>query len=136
MILNQVANVRDEVLHNMRNSNIEFYLTGSRYFGNVHQDSDWDFFTSYTRETETWLLEQGFKKLDSLDDEISYKDSVTISVWRLEKGIDVQLVKSVNQKLKAQQILSLPSFRMLIFDNVVKAHRKKIWNDALVAASL
>ena len=31
----------------LRQSSYTFYLTGSRYFGNYTENSDWDFFADY-----------------------------------------------------------------------------------------
>ncbi len=38
----------------------EFYMTGSRYWGNAHEDSDWDFFDEDSTEVRNYLGSLGF----------------------------------------------------------------------------
>lgn len=49
------------VIREMDQSNFSFFLTGSRFWGNTHSNSDWDFFTDDTPEVRRWLSEHGFE---------------------------------------------------------------------------
>lgn len=50
------------IIREMEKSDFSFFLTGSRFWGNAHPNSDWDFFTDDTPEVRHWLLEHGFVK--------------------------------------------------------------------------
>lgn len=77
-----------------------FYGTGSRVFGGWEEESDWDFFAADDPDIEVLLLKLGFKKVRD-----SYHSRFTITVFRHECKIDVQLVSDVAAKQKVQRIL-------------------------------
>lgn len=107
---------------------VDFYLTGSRYFGGYTDTSDYDYFTEDTQSTAKLLEEHGFRKLGFTD----YKDELTSSVYRVEidgKRIDIQLVKDVRLKIRAQQILSSVFYKNL-YTGLAKNKTQvdKLWN--------
>lgn len=95
---------RDVVLNSMLSvRHITFHLTGSRYFGNATDASDWDFFAETLPDNGLahWLSSAGFNLLSHS----RYTDNQTVDVWRHPTGIDVQEVKSAKLKASAQIIL-------------------------------
>jgi len=88
-----------------------FYLTGSRFFGGVHEKSDWDFFALYSQELRAQLLEYGFKKNndetysgDTEIIEVLSKNCIDPDTDRPVK-IDVQLLKAFEKKVAVQEAL-------------------------------
>ena len=59
-------------------STFAFYLTGSRFYGEVTAQSDWDFFVLDHANLDYWLLDNGFILLDSH----KYNDPATVMVYR------------------------------------------------------
>lgn len=113
----------------MGNSEFSFHLTGSRYFGNSKQNSDYDFMVEDSPEVQQFLNVLGFKKLE-ID---CYDDAATSVVFNWSQGkqsVDVQCVKNIETKLRAQELLrkmygcELPA---------EKSDRRKVWNLALMA---
>lgn len=108
-------------------SDLELYLTGSRYWGHCHSNSDWDFFTEYSDEGLDRLLKMGFKP------EISraYNDMSMKCVLRYrdigEPWVDVQLVTNAEHKLLVQNYLYETYPNGLPGD---KSDCKRLWNDA------
>lgn len=121
-----------ETLSLLANSSHNFYLTGSRFFGNARELSDWDFFSQYSEELEKWLLEQGFTHL--LGSQNLYNDENTAMV--LERGwIQVQLQAEVNLKIAAQTILDdLTGREREQFLNTTKLSKREYWNEAFILA--
>ena len=103
-------------------SDIEFYLTGSRFWGNNTVKSDWDFFTEYSETTLKYLTDKGFKQIT----ETIYEDIETVLVMKKD-NIDIQLVKNSTKKLKAQMVLKT------LFPNgfSLKYDTKNRWNAVL-----
>jgi hypothetical protein len=126
-----------------------FYLTGSRFFGGTHSNSDYDFFAEDSLELREILRGLGFYQEDS-----SYKDDQLIeTVYRLmpvrnvpwdnrydhdedvekypvvpgQEGFDIQLVKPgrLALKLQVQNILK-ESFPYGLTGS--KFERAKTWN--------
>ena len=91
----------------LEDSNFEYYLTGSRFFGDNNQDSDTDYMTKDNPGVRKELEALGFK----LDDNHDYKDKTTVIVcWHpgdegSRNGYHVQLVVNVETKLRAQKII-------------------------------
>jgi len=108
----------------------EFQLTGSRFFGGVHADSDWDFITENHSSVEAWLLGSGYE----IDERQSYSDP---SITRVLYGycthegrqvkVDIQLVKDVKTKLLIQDALKKHWTQGLPCD---KETKRVIWNAA------
>jgi hypothetical protein len=80
-----------------------FYLTGSRFFGTNHKNSDYDYFTEYTEEIIQILGSIGFQ----MESTSNYRDTNTIMVMRGHNWcggqIDIQLVNDVSLKDKIQK---------------------------------
>jgi len=102
MITGVDASIQEKILTALRESDIVFELTGSRYFECPREDSDYDFFTKYTPETATWLKQLDFKNERMILSEIiqitlaksTYDDLATEVVFAHVKGnIHVQLIK-------------------------------------------
>ena len=94
----------------LKEAPFEFHLTGSRFFGNAHHDSDWDFFTEDSIEVREFLQNQGFENLnDKL--EVNPKDlyredpNIATVFESVFAKVQVQLVQNVGQKIVAQDIL-------------------------------
>ena len=115
------------VMEEMVYSSHIFHLTGSRYFRHAESLSDYDFFTQDSPEVRAWLLGQGFGPVSS--DFKAYPDDPNIAeVW--EKGaVQIQLVRDVNGKIKAQNILcSLPSIPWAgETDKYLRKHMARKW---------
>lgn len=113
----------------METSEFSFHLTGSRYFGGVHQDSDYDFMVEDSPEVQQFLRVLGFKKLE-ID---CYDDAATSVVFNWSQGkqsVDVQCVKGLETKLRAQELLKRLYGCKLPAE---KSDRCKVWNLALMA---
>lgn len=100
-------------------------LTGSRYFGNANDASDWDFFIEDTEEVKAVLTELGFKNKRK----DSYSSDQFITSVMSMYNIDVQLVSDVEVKCKAQELLR--DNRVLGFD---KTANTRMWNLAMTCA--
>lgn len=85
----------------------KFYLTGSRYFGNHHEQSDYDYIVQDDEDVREFLRSQGFV-IQALP---HYNDTNTVAVYSHQYGqkswekIDVQCCQNVQNKLKAQQVI-------------------------------
>ena len=80
-----------------------FYITGSRYFGNVRDESDWDFFVQDSEEVQQYLVAIGFQCQAT-----SYYigDKGISSVWAHPNlPIHVQVVKNAEEKNRKQQAI-------------------------------
>lgn len=107
-------------------SNHQFHLTGSRFFGNARENSDWDFFTYNTPEVQGMLQALDFQYVSE-----SYADDPeVVTVLRYEQGdvwFDVQLLDDIERKCQAQAYLKekfpngLPG---------LKSDAKQLWNMA------
>lgn len=96
----------DLIIREFTNSQFEFHPTGSRYFGGMRENSDWDFITEYNESVMIFLGNLGFQILN----DHNYNDHSVVIVMRgkFEKSIiDIQLTESsmLPVKLKAQEIL-------------------------------
>lgn len=152
MITNDTTNMAMSALDRIRETkDFNFYLTGSRFFGNNSPNSDWDFFAVQSFSLKKWLRENGFtREGDSylLAEEIGItgkeflNDPTIHEVWsynwgnnwaRLVNGrpeiadcVHVQLIKPgiyMEAKLKAQESLKKISF----FNKLTKMERKAVW---------
>lgn len=116
----------DVCLLTLKNAEINFFLTGSRFFGGSNSESDWDFIARHTEDNETFLLSIGFKPNEDVQD---YLDPMTTKVltkyfchceaeaWNINKKaheithgsecmkIDIQLCHDIDTKLKIRDIL-------------------------------
>lgn len=91
-----------DIISKMRASEFQFCLTGSRYFGPLRSNADWDFFVQNSPEVRKFLMSLGFEILPSL----GYVDSTITCVMRHFDGFDVQLIKDYKIKKRAQEWLA------------------------------
>lgn len=104
----------------------KFYLTGSRFFGNTTQFSDYDFCVEYSSEVETFLKSYSFKK----DDNSYYCSAIQQTVAVYKNGeVHVQLIENVERKLKAQEFL-LKTKKLNGVSKRSKTKISSVWNDA------
>ena len=126
MIKGVVLNETQQVLRALEDSPFEFYLTGSRFFGNFRQDSDYDFFVD--ENIVPWLIENGFERLPTHN----YLDLLTVSVF--QKGnVHIQVVKDVVLKSRVQQLIkeTIPG----IYFTFNKTNHSLLWNLVIKAAT-
>ena len=120
-----ITNMIPSFLQVLEESPFVFHLTGSRFFGDSKESSDWDFFTQYSNEVETFLKNYGF------DYHIDYKDEGISVVMRGilpgDRQADIILVDDIDTRIKAQEILK-PHIRYL-----PKPARSVIWTVTLEA---
>ena len=88
---------QEEVLIHLATSDIDFYLTGSRFFGKVTSASDWDFCCDWQDGLEIFLLGHGFKPYKDYQ-----KDEIIWVLFRHPTRVDVQICHEVNTKLIAR----------------------------------
>lgn len=107
----------------------DFYLTGSRFWGNAKEDSDWDFYTLNTPDVQRYLEKICEFKLAQAAE---YGEDTTITrVYEKGVGADkiqVQLVTNVEHKTAVQYLL-----KELYPDGFAsKEQAKAAWKLALV----
>lgn len=102
-------------------SNIEFYLTGSRQFGEWTIKSDYDLFVQYSKRVENFLNKLGFIRFDKKD--CKYSDNNLHSLWQLG-NVQVQVQKDAQRKLEIQQWITRAGFRFA----TDKSLRRKQWD--------
>jgi hypothetical protein len=114
-----------EIIKLVRSLPVE--LTGSRFFGNLKNTSDWDFFIGESFQTYEWLKTNGYMVCSSLTD---YKDDNTICVFQHSAHpIHVQMVENEVLKNDAQRFLSsLPGPIRQAFLASGKNQRTVWWN--------
>lgn len=83
----------------LRTSTTEFYLTGSRRFGNARLwSSDWDFFTADTPVIREDLRKMGFSMRRAPGYEPDRRDIALVEVWTHHRDrIDVQIRRNVEE---------------------------------------
>lgn len=112
---------------------IAIYPTGSRYFGDNHAYSDWDYYTKNSEKTREILRGLGFITL--LKDhgskiEYDYYDKLIVSVMRYKHDgldIDVQLVNDIQTKHAAHTLMK---FNITHYLKTNKIQRYNLWNNA------
>ena len=98
------------VLSKMENSEYEFILTGSHFFGNATVNSDYDFFVEATANKEIIksLKNLGFDRISSS----GYQDTIISAVYRYEMkngtAVDVQIIQKgqLGTKVEAQTLIA------------------------------
>lgn len=86
-------------MQKMMDSPIDFYLTGSRYFGTNTASSDWDFYTPINTGTIIFLDALGFVN------DTKYYDADKVMKHHIE-NIHVQLVSNLEEKHRKQKKIS------------------------------
>lgn len=125
MIVNQVTDLTTRIIGLMMAASQEFYMTGSRYFGNFHSGSDHDFFVQDSHSARRWLLENGF----NLHMEGSYCDAQTRCVYvHAEANIHVQCVLDAKVKNKAQEFIKTSVVWNRQLRVLEKEKRHIVWN--------
>lgn len=125
-------NLTMAIIDAFRKSKASFCLTGSQYFGNPGQFSDWDFFVEESTETIKFLRYLGFSYLNSG----SYVDETIVTVMRHSAGIDVQLVSDYAIKKKAQEWI-MDGIMKGDIDRTRFTHRElrsQVWEQAIFEA--
>ena len=106
-------------LKHLEGAPFDLFLTGSKFFGNAKEGSDWDFYAEYSAPLEAYLKREGY--IVSCE----YEDYFTVKVLtRRAHGlkIDIQLVQDVELKTKAQIMLA-PYIK-----RVSKEYHKVLWD--------
>jgi len=113
-----------DTLEVLRNSTINFHLTGSHFFHSATVASDIDFFAQDDEKTAKFLVDCGFKRLETS----SYIDTQTTAVFR-KGSIDVQLVRDVALKDKVQEKIKalFPKF-----PHLTKLQQCEIWESGFL----
>lgn len=144
MIHNHKAAELDYYLNKLAESKFMFYPTGSRFFGNATEESDYDFFVEDTQPVLTFLENLGFNPLggnyygpDPLDrntrvvmrklvrdGEYPGAGAYGIHLPRWTH-IDIQICKDIYMKQQAQEILSNHRFKFYL---VPKSCRQVFWD--------
>ena len=105
----------------IRDSEFEFYLTGSRRFGTANRFSDYDFYTQDTQEVRDFLLQNDFLTIES-----SYFDSNCTLVMRRE-NVDVQLRRNIELYTRAVEYLEKCPY---LLDGTPQ-ERTNVWNKVM-----
>ena len=122
--MNVALNGIDMLFVKMEESSCDFYLTGSRLFGEANESSDYDFFAANSTTVVQFLLSNGFYHQEWA--EYSNEDEFIVAVYRhTEYPIDVQLVDNIELKRVAQTFLldSVPPSTLRD-----KSIRRHFWN--------
>jgi hypothetical protein len=113
-----------------------FHLTGSYALGGYSKDSDLDFFTDVKTLDTVFLTGIGFYREATAG---NYRDALGCEVFGHEHGVHIQVVKDVDLKLRAQNILlhqhrTLGGFLARIKKTCTPAVASEIWNLAIELA--
>lgn len=128
----------------LEGSCFEFFLTGSRYFNRVHDQShaciDYDFFTSsvLSAEKEQWLVRHGYISMPNSN----YKDMTIGKHFRKTTkttdgrnvNIDVAILKSPKdhiRKEKVQRAIAGNSVLSTLMTELDKKERCLLWDSLL-----
>ncbi len=120
-----------QILNLMEKSNIQFVLTGSRFFDPDYPDGgerDWDFFTEDCEEARVFLDQNEF--VDISKSSVGYMDFAQTqnirSIWR-RGNVDVQLVYDAPGKERIQKLMAQFG---LCHSGTTKLDRKRLWQFA------
>ena len=125
MILDLPDNSVENIIMELKTSSFHFHLTGSRFFGDIGFNSDYDFFTQEDPGTKNFLLNLGFREIKNH----YYNDDQIINVFRLRinnSWIDVQLVKNVELKRMVQKSIKGKYLKQYL--RMDKIQRRHLWN--------
>lgn len=119
-----------EILKFLECSPKTFHLTGSRFFGNYTEHSDYDFFTQSNNDYIEFLLKIGFRKLTDVDfNEQTYdgKQFVTILEYLPLDGnkIQIQFVYEYDRKNRIQNRIK-NEFKS--FNDLTKEQKRDLWS--------
>lgn len=138
MIEGLPTNSNMAVIAALQNSEHQFYLTGSRYFGDHGENSDWDFFidSGKYQKVAPFLRSLGFHPMgEEYRENSSYRDVNTHEVWRWESStqssVDVSFTHSIQRKLRVVAALKgHPRAYQAILGNYKSSPdlRRDVWN--------
>lgn len=111
-------------LNELKEAEFTVYLTGSRFFGTSHPDSDWDFFIGsqhkeFDAYLKQWLEEGGWEPVNkhtvsSL--RCQYEGDPNIAEVYEKGAVQLQLVRDEAVKIEAQELLlKNPEFMSLSY---------------------
>lgn len=105
----------------------EFYLTGSRLFGQEHMGSDWDFFVEFHPRLEAWLRSWGFRE----ESNPSYSFRGLAAIWKHEcESVHVQVVDDARLKLAVQTALLSSGYVQWMY-SISNEDRVRVWDLAI-----
>jgi len=109
----------------MENSNFKFFLTGSRFFGTHHENSDWDFFVEDSPQIRKVLENWGFVE----ENKYHYFDMLTNIVYaHKQANIHVQCVKNARIKEHIQNsLLETTKKHPNFWTYLPKCYRHLVW---------
>lgn len=100
MTIKNMNDITPVIVSELLKSSFDFYITGSRFWGNLNALSDWDFFVQESQEVTSYLMHMGF----TTDPHHQYDDPLTVEV--MKRGlIHVQIVHDAALKHVIQQTL-------------------------------
>ena len=106
----------------LQGSTTDFFLTGSRFFGNATEQSDWDFYAEYTYDLKKSMSLQGWKEAKACQ----YRMDPNVATVLKKSGIHVQLVRHLKIKHVCQEALR-PFITQL-----GKAEQRWLWHAAYI----
>lgn len=115
----------NDIVSFIKNSQEEFFLTGSRFFGGWNENSDTDYFVRNSKELLDKLLALGGNL-----DLVNYINSSISHVVLFEKEkIHIQLINDTEfeKKKRMQDLLNNKNGRYLL-SSIPKKDRKVLWN--------
>ena len=122
----------DRVLAMLQESDFDFYLTGSRYFGNPRGESDYDFFVQHSEAVAEYLENLGFradnKAFAYYDGDPSLIKLYFQEIRMCGPHYHIQLVKDAQAKNHIQEILKATCVLPLLSKN--KDEERRIWQAA------
>lgn len=110
---------------------IDFWLTGSRFFGIPRPESDFDFFTGDTPVTHSHLKSNGFVAVLSG----YYTDDLTETVYR-RGDVHVQIVNDVTLKREIQEHIADSGVVKMMRQAVAREATRRLWRAMIAAAKL
>jgi predicted nucleotidyltransferase len=110
------------------NSTTAFYLTGSQFFGNNTNESDYDLFVDFNHDLNGYLNSLGFKIVENSHD-YTFCDLVELWERATVEGvkIQVQVLREGKSAVKHQAQTKIYSNREL-FNKLDKQQRSKFWS--------
>jgi len=118
------------IIKEMDKSEFNFFLTGSRFWGNPQPGSDWDFFVDDSSAVRQWLEKNKFLLCPGND--LYSEDKYTNGVFSFSNGefhdpqVQIQVVKSASIKNSIQKQL----FKLYPDGISGKGNAVKIWENA------
>ena len=130
-VLKQGLTIPTSTLEALRSSEHEFYLTGSRRFGQARLTSDYDFFTADTPNIRRFLVSNGFSIRRTPDYGPTVTDVSLVEVWtHVRDRIDVQIRRDVDEFETVCQMVEASD----TLPPTEKLARRNYWNMMITAA--